>query len=463
MYKPIKIIPIIFLITTAFLYASTFDLLSSYFILNIPDTSDMNKSALNYHVDHNEIFRSSLNDSLLSRYTLREQNASFTHSGNNCSLNLGWSRKVYRLSDIFDSDYSTADFLPVSYSFKVKIQSHINDWLIQPGLNYSFSRSSDTLFITEFPVSEQSAYNTYFFNLLPQTFGDTIPYSNSSDAFSADILVHKNKGDQSFLFYLKYLGFFNKLMESHINTSNNNLNGPRESICRFNYSGIKGSAVWTINKHSAVWMGVSYTFSPLKWDHTVFPDQPDTLEIIKISEGNTHALNVHAGYQLLSAPFALSASVAGGFINNHTHISTPVLGYIFRILPISHQAEAELSSNYLLTHIHFDHPFSTSGFSFTPRADIIAGRFWSDISIQALLQFGLEDIDIEESYIHAVYIGSLGFSGKVAINRDLFFTFEADQLIPYVKTVSPVTPPPPPDNIKRYGGLSIKLGVSMNW
>jgi len=451
------------LIASVFLCASTFDLLSSSFFLDLPDTSDMNINALNYHVDHQELYRSSRNDTLLSRFTLREQQISFTHAGDKFSMHLGWSRDLYRLSDILESDYTTADFLPVSHSFNIKAQLQVNDWLIRSGLKYSFSRLNDTLFITDFPVSEQSAYNTYFFDLLPRTFGDTITFSNSTDGFSTDLFLRKNLEDQSFLLYLKYSGFFNKLEESHINTSNNNLYGPRESICRFNYSQIEATAAWNFSEHSMVWAGLTYHFSPLNWDHTVFPDQPDTLEIINISDGNTQALNIHTGYRILSAPYDLNVSLAGGFLNNHTDISTPVLGYILRILPISHQAVVDLSSKYILAHIHFDYPLSTSGFYFTPRADIIAGRIWSEVSIQALLQFGLEDIDIDESYIHTVYIGSLGFSGKIALNRELFLTYEADQLIPYVKTISPVTPPPPPDNIKRYGGLSVKIGVSMNW
>ncbi|MEA2077039.1 MAG: hypothetical protein U9O95_03375 [Candidatus Marinimicrobia bacterium] len=415
---------------------------------------------LNYDIEHQELFRESRNDTLLSRYTLRKQNIELNYQFEKFSFFASWSGNIIDMADMLNTDYTNSGFRPGSNNFDLKAQTKIYGWLLQPGIHYSFSRTNDTLFVTDFPVSEMTAYNNYFFNLLPETFGDTIPYHNASDNFHIELLA----SDHKLMFYLKYSNSSNRLTESHINTSSNDkLNGPRESLCKFTYSGIKAFAGGRANKYSFFWLGLNYNFAPIDWKHTVFPSVPDTLEIIQIADGKTQSFNTQFGYHLLSFPFNLQTAISIGFIKNSTRASTPVLGYVLKILPISHQAELDFASTYLLAHVHFDYPLKAGKSIFTPRIDMIASRFRSDVSLLALLQFGLEDIDIQELYVHAAYIASIGCEAKIALNRDLFLTLEADQLLPYVKTISPEPPPPIPSDIKRYGGLSISAGVSMSW
>jgi len=464
MYQLIRKTILLFFCLSALALAGTIDILKNSFSLVLPDTSKIQTNQLVYGVSHQELLRESKNDTLLSRYTIREQHTEFNYTIGKFSLFASWSRNIYRMDDLFKTDYTQLTSQPISHRIDLKAQTHINNWLIQPGINYTFSRTQDTLFITDFPSSDVLAMNSYFFDLLPATIGDTIPYNNTLNAFHIEMLASKSRQDQNIFFYLKYARTMDYFTETHNNTSEHDkLYGPRESLLQFNSTGIKAIAGWQINKHSLFWTGFNYHFTPLEWNHTIFPNEPDTTEIIQLANAKTNSFHAQLGYKALSLPISLQTTYSAGYISNTSEASTPVLGYVLRILPISHQAELITTSSYLLTHIHVDYPLKTGNSMFIPRLDIIAARFWTDISLEALLQFGLEDIDLQEHYIHAATIASIGCEAKIALNSDLFLLFEADQLIPYVKTISPEPPIPTPSDIKRYGGLSISAGVTMSW
>jgi hypothetical protein len=460
MYQHTRKYLLLLLCFISFVQAKTFDMLTNTFSLSTPDTSQLQSNYLNYGIEHQELLRESKNDTLLSRYTLREQHVELNYTFKKFSIYTSWSRNILSMSDAFNTDYTSTNPRPISNGFNLKAQTKINNWLLQPGIHYAFSSLSDTLFINEYPVSETIAYNNYLFNLLPETFGDTIPYQNSFNNYYVELLA----SDQRLLFYLKYTNTINRLTESHINTSSNDkLNGPRETLCKLNYSHIRAIAGWHATRNSYVWMGLNYSFSPLNWDHTILPDTPVASEIDTIAKSNTQSFNAQLAYQLLRFPVNFQAILSSGNVRNTSMARTPVLGYVLGILPVSHRADIDLRSSYILTHLHFDYPLKTGNSVFTPYVDMIASRFWSDISLLALLQFGLEDIDYQEHYIHAAYIATIGCKAKIALNQDLFLTFNVDQLLPYIKTISPEPPTPIPSDIKRYGGLSISAGVSMSW
>ena len=439
-------------------------MLKNSFSLTLPDTSALQTNHMTYDLSHQELLRESRHDTLLSRYTLRDHYLEFNHVNKKYSLFASWEQHVYGLSDLFKTDYTLSSPEINSYQLNIKAQAHYKNWLIQPGLKYSFGRTQDTLFITDFPSSDVLTANTYFFDLLPETIGDTLLYHNDLNAYEIELLTSGNLKDQNLFFYLNFSKTMDRFSESHDNTSSNDkINGPRETLLTINYSSIKAMAGWQINAHSLFWTGLNYHVSPLNWKHTVFPDEPDTTEVIQLANGKTNSFHAQFGYRALSLPVGLQATLSTGLATNISHASTPVLGYVLRILPISHQANFEASSRYLLTHIHLDHALKAGSSIILPKLDVIAARFWTDVSLEALLQFGLEDIDFQEQYVHAAYIASLGIEAKIALNSELFLTFEAEQMIPYVKTVFPEPPTPIPSDIKRYGGLTLSAGVSMAW
>ena len=464
MFRILKITLITLLTLFIFSFASTFNIISNAFSLSIPDTANTDRSYLHYDINHHELLRETKNDTLLSRYTLRQQNFKFNFDVNKYSINASWSRNLLGLTDLFNTNYTSYSPKIISNNIGLKTQTRFKEWLIQPGINYSFLRTQDTLFIHDFPRSDITAVNSYFFDLLPETIGDTLPYHNSLDAFQIELLTSKRKRDQNIFFYLSFANTIDRFTESHNNTSSNEkLYGPRETCLTFNYSTIKAQAGWQVNTHSLFWTGINYNFSPLSWKHTIFPNEPDTTEIIQLAHGKTTLFQAQFGYKTLSLPIGLQATLSTGYLTNIAEARTPVLGYVLRILPISHQANLMTTSNYLLTHIHLDYPFKARNLFILPKLDLIATRFWTDISLEALLQFGLEDIDFQQHYIHAIYIASMGLEATISLNSDLFLTFEAEQMIPSVKTVFPITPSPTPSDIKKYGGLSISVGVSMVW
>ena len=220
---------------------------------------------------------------------------------------------------------------------------------------------------------------------------------------------------------------------------------------------------WHKDHTSTLWGGFRYRSLPFDWHHTEFPDEPDTTEIIQLGNGKNSVSTAHLSYNGCISGFEFQFSLLGGVGSCLDTARTPVLGYAWFILPISHQADLCVSSAYFGGYIHADRRIDWGNSYFTPRVDIFAIRTYTDLAFNALLEFGLEDIQFEEHYVHAVYIASLGCTANIALNHDLHLTLDAEQLIPYVKTVSPEQPSPHPSDIKRYGGLTVSAGISMNW
>lgn len=420
----------------------------------------MEYNYLHYDVFHHELLRESRNDTLISRYTLRSQRIQTNYAVTNYSVFAEWTRSVYTIADAFQNSYINMQPRPVSHAFKFKLQTHKKEWLIQPEIGYAFSGFSDTLFIRKFPSSETYALNNYFFDLLPATFGDTLPYQYNVNRFQGACLSSKTFNNRKLYLYLQYSRTWNHVSEFHVNTSEfDALSGPRESLLTQLSSSWHIQSGLQLNETSLFRVGYQYHRFPLSWNHTVFPDDPDTIEIVNLAEGITHYHALQLGYQLLSAPFHLQLHTAAGIAQGNISASTPVLGYVFRILPISHQGEVIGRMHYLLGHLYLDYPIQSGKWMFTPRLDLLAARSWSDITIDAQLEFGLADIHQEQEYIHAAYIASLGLKTDIFLSENLYFTMNMDQLIPVIKTIYPEPPPPTPTDTKFYGGLSFSMGI----
>ena len=157
---------ILLLILTACLNAGTFDLVSRMFALDPPDTTETGMSMIDYSVSHQELYRATRNDTLLSRSTYRDQHLQFNYHFKRFDLYTSWIRKVFDIDDLFNSDYTITDFIPISHKFDLTLDTRIHNWRIKPGISFFFSSTKDTLFIPKYPSSDQSSLNNYFFDLL---------------------------------------------------------------------------------------------------------------------------------------------------------------------------------------------------------------------------------------------------------------------------------------------------------
>jgi hypothetical protein len=447
-------------LTSLVLAAGTFQLVENAFPLSFPDTMSQEQSRIDYSVTHQELYRSSFNDTLLSRYTIKDQNLSLNYLFNDFSITASWNRYVFDIDDAFNSDYTKTSFKPVGHAFRLRSDILFGSWKIRPGVSFTFSSTNDTLFIEEYPRSDQSAMNNYFFDLLPETYGDSIHFRHNYHSLNGELTAHH----KALTFHLSYFYSSDQIDETHANTSSNiKLQGPRESLCSFNQSRIKARIGWTMRPDHYLWGGLDYHTFPLDWRHTVYPGDPIPNEIIQLVIGKSNLFRAQLGYNTKINKFNIRTGISSGFANTADTASTPVMGYFLNIFPISHQASLSAGTAYIMGQVHADYLWSIKNTKIRPRLDILASRFWSNIDFQALLEFGLEDIQISDNYIHAAYVAALGCDADIALNQDLYLSLKIEQMIPYVKAVSPVTPPPPPDGIKRYGGLSISAGVYMTW
>lgn len=442
------------------LFGGTFDLLNNKLNPSLPDSTYISGTRLDYKVDHQELFRASLNDTLLSRYTIRGQSLDLDYQGKKYALQGSWKRQVFDIDDVFNNDHFETSLRPVSNTLRLKACTKLGAWRLEPGVSFAISSSQDTLFIVDFPQNDVAAMNTYFLDLLPETFGDTIFYRNNYR--SADLeLFAKRKRLQ---FFISYSGLINTFEESHLNTSSDpDLAGPRESRLEIKRNAFRVQAGWEFNKNNLLWAGFIYHDLPLDWRQTLYPSDPIPMDIEELGAGGNRSYNAQLGLRSSISTFNISTTVSGASAFVIDSLSTPVLGYFLKILPISHQAHIRASSSRIAGTFHLDKPLYINRSLITPRFDVFASRFWSDIDFNALLEFGLDDIQVTESYIHDLFLFSFGCDADIALNRDLYLFVDIEQLIPYLRTVSPSQPPKPPDEIKRYGGLSVQAGVSMHW
>ena len=452
---------ILLLILTACLNAGTFDLVSRMFALDPPDKTKTGMSMIDYSVSHQELYRATRNDTLLSRSTYRDQHLQFNYHFKRFDLYTSWIRKVFDIDDLFNSDYTITDFKPISHKFDLTLDTRIHNWRIKPGISFFFSSTKDTLFIPKYPSSDQSALNNYFFDLLPGTFGDSIRFNHSGNSIKGELQASHAK----FTVYVSYQYMFNRLIESHENTSSYpGLAGPRESLAILDNTNIRLKVNYAIDPKNSIWGGADLSVLPLDWHHSVYPGDPIPSEIIQLAGGRNSHVSAQLGYRTKFDNFRIESTVSIGNLNISDTASTPVMGYFMAFFPISHQADLTLNSRYALARIHADYFWKIGRSAILPRLDIIAMRSWSDVDFSALLEFGLEDIQVRERYIHASYLIAPGCDAHIFLNQDLFLDLKLEQMIPYIKTVSPEPPPPPPpDGTKRYGGLSVEIGVSMTW
>jgi hypothetical protein len=279
-----------------------------------------------------------------------------------------------------------------------------------------------------------------------------------------ELLVEKMNENRGFTAYLRYSLLTNSLIENHYNTGSvAKLRGPRSTHNFFRVSRIKGYLALKLNPNSKIKGGIDLSSAPLNWVHTIFPNNPDTLEIIQLARSQIKSFSCRLGYEFIHRSLHFDISLNTGRVTGDAHFSTPVLGYIFGILPISHQGDLEIRTQYVHSIIHIDYPIHLNYINIYPRFDILSGYYSSDLRALALLQFGIEDIDIEESYLHFATIASLGLNSTIQFNSNLYLDLDISQLIPIIKQLTPTPEPTEPSDIKQYGGLSISLGIGINW
>jgi len=443
--------------------SSSMEIFKKEFSGFLPDLPGSGRPSLNYGVSHQELLRNSLNDSLLSRYTLRQQEVQFYYPAADAEFQGIFRRSLPDAADLLNSEYLSVNFQPVHYAFLLSAAFRHQDWYITPSIRYAFSVFSDTAYVLQFPRSENAADNTYFFNLLPQTFGDTLPFRNTLHQGSAALNIRRDSPKGPLFFAYRYDKTQDLLTESHINKSNTNLAGPRESHALLKRERQTFSLAWQFDPASLISIEYRFTRIPLDWRHRIFPDTPDTLEIVKLAESLTKEHAFRAAYRYRNKGLQVHGHAGGGSFNGELFVSTPVLGYLFRILPISHQGIADASVRYGFIHAFSEYPIPVGVFTFTPRMDLNLARIYSDLNADAQLEFGLQDIRFSQAYIHAFFLTAAGLRSEVALNRELRFYLDIEQALPFIKTVYPEIPPPPPPDIRRYGGLSVCAGVSLAW
>ncbi|MDD3716966.1 MAG: hypothetical protein PHX07_00805 [Candidatus Marinimicrobia bacterium] len=461
-----KILPtLLFIMFFRFAPAATaMEIFKSEFVPFLPDSIRDKAAYLRYTVSHQELLRSTRNDTVLSRYSLRQQELKFYFPSGNMEVAGIIRRSVPNMDDLFNSEYTSAAFRPLHYFFGLSPSFSFSDWQIIPDLAYAFSAFSDTVRVLKYPRSEKAAYNNYFFNLLPETFGDTLPYQYQLHHWQAGLQARKNSPFGPFFLSYRYKASRNMLTESHVNTGPYpKLAGPRESRILLGSDRHILSAAWQAGNFSLLSLEYRFTRIPLDWRHRIFPDTPDTLEIVKLAEASVKNQDFRAAFRYQNKSFQIETHAGGAFFRGDLFVSTPVLGYLFRILPISHQgtAEADISYGYLYSNAAY--AFEAGPLCFRPRLDLYAARFYSKLMLDAQLEFGLEDIQFEQNYIHALYLIVPSLYGEIPLNRELLLYLNAEQVLPFFRTVYPEPEPQPPSDIRRYGGLSVEAGIAFRW
>ncbi|HDP67071.1 MAG TPA: hypothetical protein ENN20_01060 [Candidatus Marinimicrobia bacterium] len=319
--------------------------------------------------------------------------------------------------------------------------------------------------IESYPQSEDSRLNRYFLDWLPKTFGSPIECKNRSQHFELtpwlSIPFHNNSN--RLRIFLDHSQWNNAFSFRYVNTTNKpTLNGVRVLDIPTQFYSTQLSLLLERSSHFSSAIEVRYSRAGLNYDTDNHP--PSFIDFASLGDGsfslNGGALLFHhirTNHRLRSG---LSVSTFGGEFS----IRTPVLGYIYSILPISHQAEGNIRQGHA-----FSQNFTYSG-HFTKkqtRLDLSLDYLHSRVTLRMLgeaeLEFGLMAAPIDYPIrlninLFSLQVGLQHKFGPVALE------YRLRQMVPFIKRLddSPVylTTEIPGKKVIERGGAVHQLSLS---
>lgn len=428
--------------------------------LQMPDTSLEKTTQLRISFSADEWMRQSRQDTLMNSFSTVATEIYFRYAGS-----YSVSEIDYCFTDskfIFNKDDQALNLAPDPnyHKLSVRFEAEMEKWKIRPEYIYRYSHTSDLMQVNRFPESQNDIENDYFFHLLPQTFGDSIPYSFTDRSLSAGFNISRELADRSLFFEFKHDHGDMLIIEAHENNSeHSNLQGSRESNINADY------LRWSLKlgqkkQSSACGIGFHLDVLPLTWIQTVFPIREDSiaLDMIDLTDGQISDWGALVFYDLSDNVRHFSGSVFAGQLRANAQIATPVLGYTFFSLPIAHRLNGEAGALYTGFELSLSQDWQLGIFNITPSLDVLFLHLDGDIRANAQLQFGLSDIDYEEDILANACLGNIGMNGSIFLSNSLRMTAVVSQLIPYMNIISPEIIVEE-DDIEYYGGLMIKFSL----
>ncbi|MCK5520382.1 MAG: hypothetical protein KAI81_04655, partial [Candidatus Marinimicrobia bacterium] len=327
-------------------------------------------------------------------------------------------------------------------------------------IHYNKGRTDSKQVIEEYPQSSSNDLeNIYFYSLLPECYGDKVDLNFDYSRIHGDVgfcLKHFS--------YHPYVAVGQTLTDLKINEEHLNTSSTRQAGLRFSELPIS-----IVSRRYEIGLSrggnsLSLIYETQETDEIWRQsDAVDHGDMNILSDGQLQHKNSFIKYESSHKMQEMILTAGRGTLNSSLMMSTPVLGYIdfFQILPISHQLYADFEANYTLQAGRIRKSIKRGPLVFWPGIHFLHSRIQMNSIINSELEYGLMNIENSEELFYDIQLYNMEFQVEYSL-KSVALHIEMNQLIPWIREMSPgIGLPPPADEKKNdfYGGLHLQAGI----
>ncbi|MEE9466263.1 MAG: hypothetical protein V3W14_11910 [Candidatus Neomarinimicrobiota bacterium] len=441
-------------------------------ILHI-DEIKTRKPEVNLGIIYGDHYRKQLNDQPILAW-----------NSNEAATGAFWPHKIGRFYSIFQANYrhyqghfeNQDDHTAVGLQYSSSVSSgyagwtfYDGLWLVSLGIAGSISSSQASANIKAFPTSSNVLMGKYFLNWLEPALGRTWGISGASTYLNPSIMASiPTKGGRRLSIYYSQASFTPTPQMDYINSSNKlELAGNRsidlqiradEYILAFaTERPLKGSSLVVTLFNSPV--SVATDNNPPAGD----PVQLD-FDTLGVIVGGRYGLALQLSKDFGTATMLIG--MGGGVYQGELKLNTPVLGYYWDILPISHAVTGKLTGHSFSQKIHttINRDIMNTRVSFA--LGYIHSRYDLEIEGDAQLEFNLLAVPIHYPLQFRLQVVQMSLCFEAG-QGPLQYNYKFDQYIPFITRIddSPFAfyEKIPDARVRHRGGGVHQVTLSYHW
>ncbi len=332
------------------------------------------------------------------------------------------------------------------------------------GLKYQQNRGSSEFNIVQYPTSDDPVLNRYFLQWLEPTFGRQIQGKMKDSGVELTLWgAFPLKTEQRLQIALSTDWDWHELQAAYVNSTDHpELQGrrrigwplkSRETILTLCVQNLPG-------RIQAVEGGLFVNRLELEIDNHF----SGTTDFSSLGRGDGQRQGIFLEAKAPTEHLELVAGLAGARYTGHLTVNTPVLGFVYYILPISHAAEGCLEqSTSFSQRIKADFFFQGRELNHQFALAWTHARYWLRMEGEAHLEFGLISTPLSAPVIWDVFLVDLSYRVSYSIRR-IELAYQIKQLIPRTKRLDEsrvsLQEPHPGLDIRYQGGRRHQLIIN---
>ena len=320
--------------------------------------------------------------------------------------------------------------------------------------------------IVEFPISENSAMNTFLLDYIEPTFGDSLSYKANLSTFHPEIyaIIPINQFYDVSFHYMVTRMTFQPIVEYENRSNISELQGDRSIT--FNGEMNNHNLQLTLeNKPNNSSLSISAfkrtVFANIKNEIPISGTMLDIPNLGSVN-GDYSGGSMEYSRQLKSMLFSIGFGF--GKLNGDVDVSTPVLGR--EILPVAHRAKVNLGGSVSTQLVKIHRRFQFDIFYIEFSAAYHHGYYDLQLDGKAELEFGLSSVPIDSPLQYHFHLFKL-HPTIIKQFESVSISYGFSQLLPFVVQTddSPISFTPTEQKIdgKTRGGYSHQIQISYSF